>query len=73
MGSRSHGYGVVLAILVIATFILSVIAWARSRSRPSFSPAPTPSVSRQPLPSAADDLAELKGEDLVRRGDAPIG
>src|SRR4029077_8742764 len=58
MGSRSLGYGVVLAILVIATFILSVIAWARSRSRPSFSPAPTPSVSRQPLPSAAADLAE---------------
>lgn len=58
MGSRSLGYGVVLAILVIATFILSVIACARSRSRPSFSPAPTPSVSRQPLPSAADDLAE---------------
>ena len=58
MGSRSLGYEVVLAIRVIATFILSVIAWARSRSRPSFSPAPTPSVSRQPLPSAAADFAE---------------
>jgi hypothetical protein len=30
MGSRSLGYGVVLAILVIATFELSVVAWVRS-------------------------------------------
>jgi hypothetical protein len=30
MGCRSLGYGVVLAILVIATFELSVVAWVRS-------------------------------------------